>query len=68
MLLKPGSPTPLNVGNQDRAKDTERHKGSTLLRSSRARRRKRVPMSNQSTTSNTRRRIRKLQYTAKRMH
>ena len=44
------------------------HKGSTTQRSSTARRRKRLPMSNQSITSNTSRHIRQRQSTAQRMH
>ena len=46
----------------------ERHKGSAILRSPTTRSRERVPMSNQSTTSNTRRHIRQRQCTAHRMH
>ena len=46
----------------------EGHKGSTVLRSCTARRCKRVPMSNQITTSNTLRHIRQRQFTAQRKH
>ena len=42
----------------------EGHKASAILRSHATRRRERVPMSNQSTTSNTRRHIRHRQCTA----
>ena len=46
----------------------EGHIASAILRSPTTMRRERVPMSNQSTTSNTRRHIRQRQCTALRMH
>ena len=46
----------------------EGHKGPAILRSPTTRRRERVPMSNQSTKSNTRRQIRQMHCTAQRMH
>ena len=46
----------------------EGHKGSAIMRSPTTRRRERVPMSNQSTTSNTRWHIRQIQCTAQRTH
>ena len=60
LLLKPASPTPSNTGSlRSFQRDT-----SAILRSPTTRRRERVPMSNQSTTSNTRRHIRQRQWTA----
>ena len=53
-------------GHYDRSKEGHRegHKGSPILRSPTTRRRERMPMSNQWTTSNTRRHIRQRQCTA----
>ena len=62
LLLKPASPTPSNTGPlRSFQRDREGHKASAILRSPTTRRRERVPMSNQSTTSNTRRHIRQRQ-------
>ena len=46
----------------------EGHKGSAILRSPTTRSRERVPMSDQSTTTNTRRHIRQRQWTAQRIN
>ena len=64
LLLQPVSPTPSNTGSPIKIvpkRHWEEHKDSAVLRSSTTRRRKRVPLSNQSTTSNTSRHIRQRQ-------
>ena len=63
LLLKPASPTPSNTGSL-RSFQREGHKVSAILRSPTTRRREQVPISNQNTTSNTRRHIQQRQYTA----
>ena len=69
LLLKPANPTPSNTRSLRLIqRDTEGHKASAILRSPTTKRRERVPMSNQSTTSNMRRHIRQRQCTAQRMH
>ena len=58
LLLKPANPTPSNTGSlRSFERHREGHKGSAILRSPTTWRRERVPMSNQSTTSNTRRHV-----------
>ena len=66
LLLKHASPTPSNTGSLRSFQEEHRegHKASAVLRSPTTRRRERVPMSNQSTTSNTRRHIRQRHCTA----
>ena len=65
LLLKPASPTPSNTGSlRSFQRDTERAQSFWILRSPTTRRCERVPMSNQSTTSNMRRHIRQRQCTA----
>ena len=61
LLLKPASPKTSNTGS---LRDREGHKASAILKSPTTMKRERVPMSNQSTTSNTRRQIRQRQCTA----
>ena len=64
---KPSSPTLSNTGSKRSfQRDTERAQRFYGLRSSTTRRRKRVPVSSQSPTSNTRRHIRQKQCTAQR--
>ena len=67
LLMKPASPTSSNTGSlRSFQRDTERGTKHLryCMRSPTTRRRERVPMSNQSTTSNTRRHIRQRQCTA----
>ena len=64
LLLKPASPTPSNTGSLRSFQRDTGHKASAILRSHTTRRRERVPLNNQSTTSNTRRHIRQRQCTA----
>ena len=68
LLLKPASPTSSNTGSlRSFQRHREGHKGSAILRSPTTTRRERVTMSNQTTTSNTRRHIWQRQCTAQRM-
>ena len=65
LLLNPDIPTPSNRVTKIVLKiHREGHKGSVVLKSYTVRRRKRVPLSKQSTTSNARRHIRPSQCTA----
>ena len=72
LLLKPASPTVHTIKHKFTKivpkRHREGHKASAITRSPSTRRRERVPMSNQSTTSNTRRHIRQRQCTPSRMH
>ena len=63
LFLKQASPTLSNTWSL-RSFRREGHKASAILRSPTTRRRERVPMSNQGTTSNTSRHIRQRQCTA----
>ena len=70
LLLEPASPTPSYTGSSKIVpkRHQEWHKGSAILRGPTTRRHERVPMSNQSTTSNTRLHVRQRQCIAQRMH